>query len=210
MIDFDNKIDLYCKLLFEYNKKVRLTGSLTLDSIRELVLDSLKPFDTLTIPDNFECLDFGTGGGIPGIVLAVKFPNVKFVLLDSISKKIDAVNFFVKNLNLTNIKTVKSRIEEYEKNNFDCILSKAVAKLNVLIELTADKIKIGGKLFFYKGESYYEELRDSEKIQDIMGLRLIRDFNYNSNNHLLIFEKERKTTLGYPRKYKKIIKSPVK
>jgi 16S rRNA (guanine527-N7)-methyltransferase len=203
------KLNLYCDLLYQYNKKVRLTGSREYESVCELVQSSIIPFENLSLKNGYRALDFGTGGGLPGIPLAIIFPNVHFTLIDSISKKIDAVTFFVNELKLTNVTIVHSRIESFFEDDFDYILSRAVAKLNILIELLSGKSKIGGKLFFYKGKNYIDELKDSEQIQDIMGVKLEKIIDYPSDNHLLIFLKFRNSLPDYPRPYKKIIKSPV-
>ena len=204
-----DKLYLYCDLLFRYNKKVRLTGSRDYESICKLVQSSVIPFENLFLKDGRKALDFGTGGGLPGIPLAIIFPNVHFTLIDSISKKIDAVNLFVNELKLTNVRIIHSRIESFFENDFDYIFSRAVAKLNILIELLSGKTKIGGNLFFYKGKNYIDELKDSEKIQDIMGIKLENIIDYPSDNHLLIFLKFRSSPSNYPRPYKKIIKFPV-
>jgi 16S rRNA (guanine527-N7)-methyltransferase len=200
---------LYCDLLFQYNKKVRLTGSRDYKSICELAQSSIIPFRNLFLNDGSKALDFGTGGGLPGIPLAIIFPNVHFTLIDSIFKKIEAITLFVNELKLTNVKIIHSRIELFSEDNFDYVFSRAVAKLNILVELLSNKTKIGGKLFFYKGKNYIDELQDSEKIQDIMGVKLEKIIDYPKDNHLLIFLKFRNSIPNYPRPYKKIIKFPV-
>jgi 16S rRNA (guanine527-N7)-methyltransferase len=209
MCSVDKKLDRYIELLHEYNNKVRLTGAKDPESIRLLVEDSVKAFENVVLESSLTCLDFGTGGGIPGIPLSIIFPEVNFFLLDSIAKKINAVNYFLKSLNLKNVTAINNRIEDYQNNSFDYLVSKAVANLRVLVELTASKVKIGGKLFFYKGTNVSLEIREAQKIVGIMGLRLIDVINYDTEKFLVVFQKISKTQAGYPRPYKKIIKRPV-
>jgi 16S rRNA G527 N7-methylase RsmG len=81
--------------------------------------------------------------------------------------------------------------------------------LRILIELTSPKVKINGKLFFYKGINFISEIEEAQKIYEVMGLTLLDTINYDLNKFLIVFEKIRDPLPGYPRSYKKIMKQPV-
>ncbi len=205
----DTNLHKYCDLLYEYNKKVRLTGAKVKSDIYNLIEDSLIPFKHIRLEDNTDFLDFGTGGGLPGIPLSICFRKINFFLLDSIAKKITAVNYFIRSLSLTNVFTVNERLENFDRNDFDYISSKGVMALPSLLELTASKLKHKGRLFFYQGRDCYSQLNNSIKIQKLMGLELIEVKNYLPDKYLVVFEKRFKTTIGFPRSFKKILKNPV-
>ncbi len=134
-----NQLNKYYELIVEYNKVMNLTG------ITEKEQVCLKHFyDSLTIAKVIDLnkeetlCDIGTGAGFPGIVLKILFPNLKITLIDSLNKRIEFLKIVIKELNLNNIEAIHTRAEEYAKDNiekFDVVTSRAVAPLNILLEL---------------------------------------------------------------------------
>lgn len=118
-------------------------------------------------PDKVKtCLDFGTGGGLPGIPLSICFPEIHFVLLDSIKKKVSAVQEFINNLNLTNCSTECDRIEseiiqKKYSNFFDLIVSRATVNLKKLLEFNITLLKSRGYIISIKGGILSEEIKES-------------------------------------------------
>ena len=142
-----NQLDKYYNMLVEYNKNVNLTA------ITEYNQVLLKHFyDSLTLTKaieltNQKICDIGTGAGFPGIVLKIAYPNLEITLVESLTKRCVFLNEVIKELGLEDIKVVNQRAEEFSHNNieyFDIITSRAVAKLNILLELSIKSLKIGG------------------------------------------------------------------
>ncbi len=211
-----NQLDKYYNMLVEYNKNVNLTA------ITEYNQVLLKHFyDSLTLTKaieltNQKICDIGTGAGFPGIVLKIAYPNLEITLVESLTKRCVFLNEVIKELDLENIKVVNQRAEEFSQNNieyFDIITSRAVAKLNILLELSIKSLKIGG---------YYVALKANvdEEIKSIStcltklnaSLESITTFNLpidNSLRNIIKIKKDGPTPLSYPRRYNEIKKRPL-
>lgn len=117
----------------EWNEKINVISRKDIDSLYEKhVLHSLSIAAVFEFADNMEILDLGTGGGFPGIPLAIFFPQVKFHLADSIAKKLKVVEAVVAELQLKNVTTQHTRAEEIKNRKFDAVVSRAVAPLKEL------------------------------------------------------------------------------
>ncbi|MGN6511852.1 MAG: 16S rRNA (guanine(527)-N(7))-methyltransferase RsmG, partial [Chitinophaga sp.] len=119
------------------------------------------------LPDGLQVLDLGTGGGFPGIPLAIFFPEVHFHLVDSIGKKIKVVEGVAEALNLQNVTTAHSRVEDIKNRKFDLVVSRAVAPLKdlwrwskPLVKKNADENHPSG-LICLKGGDLAQEISDS-------------------------------------------------
>lgn len=117
----------------EWNEKINVISRKDIDSLYEKhVLHSLSIAAAFSFSDGSEIVDLGTGGGFPGIPLAIFFPNVKFHLVDSIAKKLKIVEAVVAETGLQNVTTAHSRIEDIKNRKFDFVVSRAVAPLKEL------------------------------------------------------------------------------
>lgn len=132
------------------------------------VLHSLAIAKVIQFKDDSKILDVGTGGGFPGIPLAIMFPEVQFHLVDSISKKLKVVNEVVEGLGLTNVRTTHSRVEEIN-DTYDFILSRAVAAMPTFVHWVKGKIskkqkhELKNGILYLKGGELGEELQDFPK-----------------------------------------------
>lgn len=164
----------------EWNEKINVISRKDIDSLYEKhVLHSLAIAAVFDIPPGSEVIDLGTGGGFPGIPLAIYFPEVKFHLVDSIGKKIKVVNAVAESLQLKNVTTQHSRAEEIQHRQFDAVVSRAVAPLKDLLNWNRHLIrkpKPGATfngLVCLKGGDLAQEIYESGKkpyITDIFDL----------------------------------------
>lgn len=150
--------------LFEtYNKKINLISNNSLNNffvehvLHSLSISKIKQFNKKEI-----VLDIGSGGGFPGIPLAIIFPNTHFILIDSISKKTNMIKKFKAELSLKNIKVINDRIENLNLS-CDCMVSRAVTNMNKFLSLI-NKVNFSSKkisryeLFYLKGGDLKSEL----------------------------------------------------
>ncbi|HEY1869957.1 MAG TPA: 16S rRNA (guanine(527)-N(7))-methyltransferase RsmG [Chitinophagaceae bacterium] len=121
------------KLYKDWNSKINVISRKDIDSLYEKhVLHSLSIAAVFNFSDEMHIIDIGTGGGFPGIPLAIFFPQVKFHLVDSIAKKLKVVDAVANEIGLTNITTRHTRAEDIKNEKFDFVMSRAVAPLKDL------------------------------------------------------------------------------
>lgn len=152
------------ELYQDWNQKINVVSRKDIDEIyTRHVLHSLAIAKIQQFLPNTEILDVGTGGGFPGIPLAILFPETKFTLVDSIGKKIKVVNEVVEGLGLTNVKTVNDRVENIHQQ-FDFIVSRAVAIMPTFTHWVRGKMKSQSLherrngILYLKGGDLTEEL----------------------------------------------------
>jgi 16S rRNA (guanine527-N7)-methyltransferase len=165
----EDQIEKFRKLqaLYEdWNLKINVVSRKDIDELYiRHVLHSLGIAKVITFKDGSKILDVGTGGGFPGIPLAILFPECSFHLVDSIAKKLKVVDEVVEGLGLTNVKTTHSRVEDIN-GAFDFIVSRAVAAMPTFVHWTKGKIAKEQKhdlkngILYLKGGDLSEELQD--------------------------------------------------
>ncbi len=161
------------KDLYEYwNERVNVISRQDIKKIYlHHVLHSLAIAKLISFKPGTSVLDVGTGGGFPGIPLAILFPEVRFYLVDSIGKKITVVNEVVKGIGLTNVSAEKNRAEDLNLN-VDFVVSRAVAPVKDIIHWTTKLIKKGGNndlqngWILLKGGDLTQEIKDSGRSAD--------------------------------------------
>lgn len=213
-----HQLDEYCKFLLEYNSHTNLTA------IKEEEQVYLKHFyDSLTFfkainPSEFETLlDIGTGAGFPGMVLKIVFPNLEVTLLDSNNKKINFLKELTMKLNLTKVNFFHGRAEEFcikNREKFDIVTARAVSNMTVLTELCLPLTKVGGYFIAMKG-SNVDEITEAKNAITKLGGKVERIVEFNlpseeSGRNIVKILKEKTTPKEYPRRYEKIVKSPLK
>ena len=209
----------YMNLLLEWNEKINLTA------ITEPSEVILKHFvDSLTInkyiKDNSKIIDVGTGAGFPGIPLSILNSNLNITLLDSLNKRINFLNEVKKELDLENINTIHSRVEDFgqnknEREKYDVAVSRAVAPLNVLLEYLLPLVSVGGVCICMKGPNVSQETEDAKRAIELLGgviekeEKIILPDSDNERN-IIIIKKVKETPVKYPRKAGLPSKEPIK
>ena len=153
-----HKQALYLELLLEANKNISLTG---IKNPKEAVIKHT--IDSLSVSSAIEgekIVDIGSGGGTPGIPLAIANPDKKFYLIDSVLKKIKFLDETVKVLELDNIETICDRGENINKLSADTVVSRAFGSLNYLIESSKNMVSKNGLFLAMKGKINQEEISD--------------------------------------------------
>jgi 16S rRNA (guanine527-N7)-methyltransferase len=126
----------------EWNEKINVISRKDIDELYERhILHSLAIAAIFNFKDGATIIDLGTGGGFPGVPLAILFPNVQFLLVDSINKKLTVINAIAENLGLKNITTLHSRIEDIKGKKVDFVVSRAVAPLKKLWQWSKPLLK---------------------------------------------------------------------
>ena len=173
------------------------------------------------IPEGSRVLDLGCGPGFPSIPLAIMRPDLQITALDSTSKKIDFVQKSAEILQLSNLNGVSGRAEDVklrkELGKFDVVVSRAVARLNILCELCLPYLKVGGNLIALKGAKYEEELAEATNAIKVLGgesakteqKELITAENQAEIRGMIVVELKKEPPAQYPRAYAAILKKPL-
>lgn len=166
-----NKFEALEGLYKDWNAKINVVSRKDIDELYlRHVLHSLAIAKVIQFTDNSSILDVGTGGGFPGIPLAILFPNCKFHLVDSINKKLKVINAVSEAIELTNIKTTHSRVEAIDET-FDFIVSRAVTAMPEFTKWVKGKIAkkqqnvFKNGILYLKGGDLTEELKQYTNVK---------------------------------------------
>lgn len=177
----------------EWNEKINVISRKDIDALYEKhVLHSLSIAAIFNFTDGLDIADLGTGGGFPGIPLAIMFPDVQFLLVDSIGKKLKVVNEVAEALQLKNVKTRHTRVEEITDKKFDFVVSRAVAPLADLWRWSKPLLKrerrmeeFKNGLICLKGGDLTQEINDSKLKPHKWAIKEIFDLDFFDEKHLL-------------------------
>ena len=209
------QFELYYQELIEWNKKINLTAITDYSSVQvKHFLDSLTitlalPVGEVEKPD-FNIIDIGTGAGFPGVPLKIVFPQPRLVLIEPTTKKTAFLHHIIRKLELENVELLNSRAEEVAhlplyREQFALVLSRAVALLPALVELTLPFCQIGGRFIAQKkGEIEQEINRAKEAIAALGGkldqIKKIGLDEFADARYLVIIDKIYPTPNKYPRR----------
>lgn len=197
--------------LERWNKRLNLISYRNREELEvKHVQDSLSLLEIFELEKGQRVLDLGTGGGFPGVPLAILSPETEFVLMDSVGKKMAAVQAMVEAVGLKNIQTVAGRFEELAhaaeyREAFGMVVARAVAPLPTLLEYAAGFVCVHGVFVAYKSAQYQEELKASMAAQRLLHLEFEGPIDYElaggmGSRSLLVFRKTKPLPDSYPRK----------
>ena len=204
----------YCNYLLEQNQVMNLTAITQPDQVAKLhLLDSLT---VLTAADlrGKQIIDVGCGAGFPGVPLAIACPEANITLLDSLGKRVRWLESVLPTLGVSaNCITARAEeaVGEY-RERFDFATSRAVARLNILLELTAPYVKVGGAVLAMKGSAAAQELSECAGAIRKLGLSLeaVHHFPIDGADHaVIVLRKVAPTPKQYPRRFSKIKQAPL-
>ena len=219
---------LFEEQLTEWNTRINLTAITALDEMRvRHFLDSfavarvITPEKLAQAPDGIapELMDIGTGAGFPGLPLALLYPQLQVILMESTGKKVNFLDHMITQLNLQNSTAIHSRAEEAGqrgdlRERFDFVVARAVARLPALLEYMLPLTRIGGYSIAMKGETAQQEIKDSKRALQVLGGQVTEVIAYHlpgveQVHNLIVIQKNKATPLRYPRNPGTPTRSPI-
>lgn len=206
----------FSELLLEKNKVMNLTAVTDpMEVVTRHFLDCAVLAPRMISGE--KVLDVGTGAGFPGLPLAILCPKTEFVLIDALRKRIDFLSEAIAILGLRNVQAIHARAEEFSKGHraeFDGAVSRAVADLSMLSELTLPLVKTGGIFYAMKADGCAEEVQKAAEAVRILGGRPAETERYSVPvsgipRALVCIRKTRETPAKYPRRFAKISSAPL-
>ncbi|AUF83258.1 16S rRNA (guanine(527)-N(7))-methyltransferase RsmG [Mesoplasma syrphidae] len=207
------QLNKYYEFLVKENSKYNLTRITNINEVFEKhFLDSLLFTENYPI-SNQKIADIGTGPGFPGVVIKIFFPETKITLIESNNKKVNFLKQLINELNLTDIEITNERAEKFSLNNiekYDLVISRAVAYLDILLEIGVQMIKVNGHFIALKGPRAEEEINNLKGKDERIKLKLVdkqilKDVGFGTRINLFYLKTDT-TNKMYPRKYSQIKK----
>ena len=204
----------FAESMIRQNEVMNLTAITDPIAVAKLhLLDSLTVLSTVDLAGK-KVIDVGCGAGFPGVPLAIACPEAEITLLDSLGKRIKWLEALLPQLGVK-ATCITARAEEavaQRREAYDFATSRAVARLNILLELTAPYVKVGGAVIAMKGSAAQQELEESKNAIRKLGLKLeeVRTFDIDGAEHsVIVLRKVSPTPPQYPRRYAKIKQAPL-
>ena len=204
----------FARAVVKQNEVMNLTAITEDDQVAKLhLLDSLTVAAAADLKRK-TLIDVGCGAGFPGVPLAIACPDTRVTLLDSLGKRMKWLEEILPQLDIS-ARCITARAEEAAgeyRESFDYATSRAVARLNILLELTAPYVKVGGAVLAMKGSAAREELAECAGAIKKLGLKLedVKEYPIDGASHaVIVLRKVSSTPKQYPRRYAKIKQSPL-
>ena len=212
--EIQHQLCAFGRSMVKQNEVMNLTGITEDEAVAKLhLLDSLTVLSTADLSGK-SLIDVGCGAGFPGVPLAIAAPTAKITLLDSLGKRMKWLEEVLPTLGVS-AECVTARAEEAvatRRESYDFATSRAVARLNILLELTAPYVKVGGAVLAMKGAAAREELAECSGAIKKLGLKLecVKEFPIDGTAHaVIVLRKVAPTPPRYPRRFAQIKKSPL-
>lgn len=204
------QFSVYNEMLLDWNTRMNLTALTAPEDVAvKHIIDSLTAYDAALFDGARTLIDVGTGAGLPGIPLAVYAPHLTVTLLDSLNKRVRFLTEVTAAMGLPNVRCIHARAEEAARTAehrvaYDIAVSRAVARLPVLLEYTLPFVRVGGTLLALKGRAYAEEQKEARRAVEVLGggritARPVQLPGLDDVRAILTVTKERQTPAAYPR-----------
>ena len=201
----------YFQLLVEWNEKINLTAITAEDEVYlKHFYDSLAPILQGHLKNEpIALLDIGAGAGFPSLPMKILFPQLEVTIIDSLNKRIQFLHLLAEELGLKGVHFYHGRAEDFAQDKhfraqFDLVTARAVARIQVLSELTIPFLKVGGRLIALKASSAEDELKQAKNALNLLFAKVLENVHYQLPNGdprtLTIVEKKKETPNKYPRK----------
>ncbi|MFS1663010.1 16S rRNA (guanine(527)-N(7))-methyltransferase RsmG [Streptococcus sp. zg-JUN1979] len=201
----------YFELLIDWNQNINLTAITGKNDVYlKHFYDSIAPILHGTIQnDDLRLLDIGAGAGFPSLPMKIIFPNLQVTIIDSLNKRISFLNQVAKDLQLNQVAFYHGRAEDFGQDKafrgqFDIVTARAVARMQVLSELTIPFLKVNGQLIALKAAAADDELKDAKQALNLLFSKVIESYDYHLPNgdmrNLTVIEKKKETPNKYPRR----------
>ena len=205
------QFERYFELLVEWNKKINLTA---ITEKKEVYLkhfyDSIAPILQGRIKNqNIKLLDIGAGAGFPSLPIKILYPALDVTVIDSLNKRILFLNHLADELDLEKVHFYHGRAEDFAQDKdfraqFDIVTARAVARMQILAELTIPFLKVGGRLLALKATNAPEELMEANNALSLLFSKVKENSSYQLPNgdprYITIVDKKKETPNKYPRK----------
>lgn len=214
------QFERYFELLVEWNQKINLTA---ITEKTEVYLkhfyDSIAPILQGYVPNEpIRILDIGAGAGFPSLPMKIIFPSLEVTIIDSLNKRIQFLNLLADELKLEKVNFYHGRAEDFGQNKhfrqqFDIVTARAVARMQVLAELTIPFLSLNGKLIALKASAAGQELAEAQNALANLFAQILETKNYHLPNgdsrNITVVQKKKETPKKYPRKAGMPAKKPL-
>ena len=201
----------YFELLVEWNEKINLTAITEKDDVYlKHFYDSIAPILQGLIQNHpIRLLDIGAGAGFPSLPMKILFPELDVTIIDSLNKRINFLHLLAEELGLSGVHFYHGRAEDFAQDKafraqFDLVTARAVARMQVLSELTIPYLKVGGRLLALKASNAPEELEEAKNALNLLFSKVEDNLQYELPNgdprYITVVEKKKETPNKYPRK----------
>ena len=201
----------YFELLVEWNEKINLTAITDKDEVYlKHFYDSIAPILQGLIENQpIRLLDIGAGAGFPSLPMKILFPELDVTIIDSLNKRINFLHLLAEELGLSGVHFYHGRAEDFAQDKafraqFDIVTARAVARMQVLSELTIPYLKVGGRLLALKASNAPEELGEAKNALNLLFSKVEDNLQYELPNgdprYITLVEKKKETPNKYPRK----------
>ena len=205
------QFERYFELLVEWNEKINLTAITDKEEVYlKHFYDSIAPILQGLIPnETIKLLDIGAGAGFPSLPMKILYPQLDVTIIDSLNKRINFLQLLAQELDLDDVHFYHGRAEDLaqDKNfraQYDYVTARAVARMQVLSELTIPYLKVGGKLLALKASNAPEELLEAKNALNLLFSKVEDNLSYDLPNgdprYITVVEKKKETPNKYPRK----------